>query len=84
MRPFTRADKDSSGVITTHFAFEYLHDTLLKLDILGHDVPTFYKVFEDYTGIDIRTVPMNDPDVMELFNSTKPLKPLEDTGICVQ
>ena len=74
------ADKDSSGVITTHFAFEYLHDTLLKLDILGHDVPTFYKVFEDYTGIDIRTVPMNDPDVMELFNSTKPLKPLEDTG----
>ena len=74
------ADKDSSGVITTHFAFEYLHDTLLKLDILGHDVPTFYKVFEDYTGIDIRTVPMNDPEVMELFNSTKPLKPREDTG----
>ena len=31
-------------------------------------------------GIDIRTVPMNDPEVMELFNSTKPLKPREDTG----
>lgn len=65
------ADNASSGVITTHFAFEYLHDTLLKLDILGHDAPTLYKMFERYTGIDVRTVPMNDPDVMELLNSTK-------------
>ena len=74
------ADDVAGGLLTTHFEFKYLHDTLLKLDILGHDVPTFYKVFEDYTGIDIRTVPMNDPEVMELFNSTKPLKPREDTG----
>jgi DNA polymerase-3 subunit alpha (Gram-positive type) len=65
------ADKATSGVITTHFAFEYLHDTLLKLDILGHDAPTLYKMFERYTGIDVRTVPMNDPDVMELLSSTK-------------
>lgn len=65
------ADKKSSGVITTHFAFTYLHDTVLKLDILGHDAPTLYKMFEKYTGIDVRTVPMNDKNVMELLNSTK-------------
>ena len=67
------ANKEESGVITTHFAFEYLHDTLLKLDMLGHDVPTLYRKLTDYTGIDVRTVPMNDKNVMELFLSTKPL-----------
>lgn len=65
------AEKESSGVVTTHFAFEYLHDTLLKLDMLGHDVPTIYKKLTDYTGIDVRTVPMNDRAVMDLFLSTK-------------
>lgn len=67
------ANKASSGVITTHFAFEYLHDTILKLDILGHDVPTYYRIFQNYTGIDVRDIPMNDPNVYELFASTKPL-----------
>lgn len=67
------AEKESSGVITTHFAFDYLHDTLLKLDILGHDVPTFYRVLEEYTGKSVMALPMNDPNVYELFKSTSPL-----------
>ncbi|UIU14834.1 DNA polymerase III subunit alpha [Ureaplasma urealyticum] len=58
---------------TTHFAFEYLHDSLLKFDILGHDNPTILKLLKDYTGIDDRDVPMYDPLVMKLFSDISAL-----------
>lgn len=67
------ADDPKSDIVTTHFAFSYLHDTILKLDELGHDIPTKYKYLEKYSGITIDRVAMNDRSIYELFESTEPL-----------
>ena len=65
------ADDPTSDIVTTHFTFEYLHDTLLKLDELGHDIPTKYKLIERFSNTSVLDVPMNDPDTYKMFYSTE-------------
>ena len=67
------ADKNDSGSVTTHFDFHALDDKLVKLDILGHDDPTVLRMLKDLTGLDPRTIPLDDPETMSIYSSDKAL-----------
>lgn len=66
------ANKDIP-IITTHFDYHKIDHNLLKLDILGHDDPSIIKMLEDLTGVDAVKIPLDEPQVLSLFQSTKAL-----------
>lgn len=68
------ADDMTSGVITTHFDYHAISGRILKLDILGHDVPTIIRMLEDITGVDPRTIPLDDKETIRIFTDPEPLK----------
>ncbi len=67
------ADAAGSDIITTHFEYHCMEDNLLKLDMLGHDDPTMVRMLEDLTGVNAREIPLDDPETMSLFTSSRAL-----------
>ncbi|MEL3971293.1 PolC-type DNA polymerase III [Rossellomorea oryzaecorticis] len=76
------ADDKNSEWRTTHFDFHSIHDNLLKLDILGHDDPTVIRMLQDLSGIDPKTIPTDDPEVMKIFSGTESLGVTEEQIMC--
>lgn len=77
------ANDMTTDTITTHFDYHSIDHNLLKLDILGHDDPTMIRMLQDLTGIDPTTIPLDDKEVMSLFQNTSALGITpEDIGGC--
>ncbi len=62
------ADDKNSDVVTTHLDYHAIHDALLKLDVLGHDDPTSLRRLGDWTGVDVRSIPLDDPETLKIFS----------------
>ncbi len=76
------ADSIGAEWRTTHFDFHSIHDNLLKLDILGHDDPTVIRMLQDLSGIDPKTIPTDDPEVMKIFSGPESLGVTEEQINC--
>lgn len=72
------ADSTDTDIITTHFEYHSMEENLLKLDMLGHDDPTMIRMMEDLTGVDAKTIPLDDPATRSIFLSSEALGFTED------
>ena len=77
------ANDASKLTVTTHFEYHSIDHNLLKLDILGHDDPTMIRMLEDITGVDCKTIKLDNQDVLKLFEGTEILgiKPEDINGV---
>lgn len=67
------ADDESTGIITTHFDYHAIDTNLLKLDLLGHNVPTMIRLLTDMSGVDASKIDLSDKKTMAIFSSTDSL-----------
>ncbi|NLD16025.1 MAG: PolC-type DNA polymerase III [Tissierellia bacterium] len=74
------ANSAESDIVTTHFDYNSISENILKLDILGHDVPSMIKMIEELTGTDFMKTPLNDKKVLSIFSSADALE--LDSNIC--
>ncbi len=73
------ANDTNSEWRTTHFDYHSFEENLLKLDILGHDVPTIIRLMMDYVEANrekfpfstVEDIPLDDKEVYKLFSSTE-------------
>lgn len=67
------ANDATSDIVTTHFDYHKIDENLLKLDILGHDVPSMIRQLQDMTGVEPSTIPFHDDKVKSIFNGYEAL-----------
>lgn len=67
------ANDSTTDIITTHFDYHKIDENLLKLDILGHTIPSMIRQLQDFTGVDPIKVPLTDPKVLSIFNGVDAL-----------
>ena len=75
------ADDTDTDIITTHFEYHSMESNLLKLDMLGHDDPTMIHMLEALTGVNVKELPLDDPQTMLLFRSATALGLTDDDPI---
>jgi DNA polymerase-3 subunit alpha (Gram-positive type) len=69
-KPANDMDTDT---LTTHFDYHSISGRILKLDILGHDDPTSIRMLQDITGVEPKSIPLDDEKTMKIFSSIEPL-----------
>ena len=67
------ANDVNTDIVTTHFDYHKIDENLLKLDILGHDVPSMIRQLQDMTGTDPLKIDLTDRKVLSIFNGIEAL-----------
>lgn len=67
------ANDVKTDIVTTHFDYHKIDENLLKLDILGHNIPSMIRQLQDMTGIDPMKADLTDRKVLSIFNGIEAL-----------